>query len=271
MYRQIFLKTVTVKLLHLTVLLAALLLANACNNTETKNYTNIEDYYFPLEGLTNGGLVYEFQPVINDDLRAGRNDSVFSVYYKYEYFPSDTPMFIITQFDEFCRQTVIHRDRVAFNGTVQEGLRLLEYLDVQSDTASIVDVNIEKGNVFPFEVHDSSMFLYRINWNSSLAPTMKVSINRIRMYNGKTTHFYKNVPYECVEFTVNEDVYVEDAVDGGSDPAPYNKTERYAEGLGLVYYTALSGNGELQAYQLVDIFTMDDLTEKCEKLFFDDY
>jgi hypothetical protein len=70
---------------------------------------------------------------------------------------------------------------------------------------------------------------------------------------------------------VQEDVYLEDAIEGGSNPAPYNKTERYAEGLGLVYYTALGGDGELIAYQLVDIYPMDQLTKKCEKLFFDDY
>jgi len=258
------------KLKNILIVAFVFFLLNSCSSPKT-DYINIEDYYFPIEGLTNGGLIYEFQPIINDDLTAGRNDSVYSIYYKYEYFESDTPMFVITQFDEFCRQSVLHRDKVTYNGTVQEGLRLMEYKDYKSDSAAIVDVNIEKGNVFPFEVRDSSMFQYKINWASQLSPTTNITIDRIRMYKGKTTHFYKNIPYECVEFKVREEIYVEDATEGGSDPAPYTKIERYAEGIGLVYYTAMGGNGETIAYQLVDMYPMKEFTEKCEKLFFDDY
>ncbi len=248
-----------------------LLVLNWGCNDDKEDYQNIARFYYPLESLTDGGKVYEFQPVINDTIRAGGTDSMLSVYYKLEYFETDTtPTLITTQFDVFCRQAAIYRDEIIKNGVLQQGLRLLEYPNISSDSAVFSDARIINPNVYPYEVRDSSGFMYRVSWEAPLDKQDRSTLTRVRIFTGMTTHIYKGVPYDAVEFLVKDKILSQHPIEGDWT-YEYDKIERYAEGLGLVYYTAIGKNNKMVGYELADMYLMEDFTKKCETLFFNDY
>lgn len=256
---------------YVSFLCLSWMLLLGCSTTE-ENYTNIKKYYYPLDSLTNGGKVYEYRPVLNDGLEAGSSDSVLSNYSKLEYFPNqDMPVLVSTIYDAFCRQSGIYRDEIVKSGALQIGVKLLEYPNEMTDTAIGTDGKIGAANIYPFEVRDSSAYAYELSWKSGLDTNGKVNIKRVRRFKGFTSYSYKGKTLECVEFEVQERLLYQHSLDGDLS-REYTKVERFAEGIGLVYYTLFNPlNEETTAYELLDIYEMDQLIEKCEQLFFGDY
>ena len=240
---------------------SAILLFSHCDQNE--DYQNIKSYYFPIEELQNGGSIYEYAPIINDTLIAGKNDIVLSEYFRCEYFLK-SEVLVTTQFDKFCRESAIYTDEVVNNGVMQLSTRLFEYADIDSSEAKMTEVEIEVGNVFPFEVKEGSSFLYKINYKNDIGGN-NVKLAYKRVFKGMTTHMYKGQSYECVEFELVKRITVQN-LEEGDFYQEISETERYAKGLGLVYYTSLDSR-----YELVDILEEKAFIKKCDELFFRDY
>ncbi|MGB0863258.1 MAG: hypothetical protein ACPG19_09795, partial [Saprospiraceae bacterium] len=254
---------------YFLLLLCSMMVLASCDNTE-EGVINIKEYYFPIDNLIDGGDIYEFRAIVNNKTIAGQNDTLLPEYFKYEYFPNDTAkMLITTQFDQFCRQTAIYRDEVVSNGVLQVGMRLMSYDSLKSAVPKIVDATVEKPNVFLFEVKDSSQFVYQSSWKNPLDETDEYTIARKRKYIGKTTHLYNGKTYDAVEFEIIDRITARSPTQGDFHN-DFSKIERYAKGLGLVYFTIPNGESSIR-YELSDVFKMERFIEKCNTMFFNDY
>lgn len=254
---------------YFLLLLSGLIIFASCENSG-EGTTNIEKYYFPTYDLRDGGNIYEFQAIINSETVAGQNDTLLPEYFKYEYFPYDTAkMLVTTQFDQFCRQTAIYRDEIVSNGILQIGMRLMSYDSLKTTIPKIVEAKVEKPNVFLFEVQDSSEFVYQSSWKNPLDETDEYTIARKRRYKGKTTHIYNGRTYDAIEFEVTDRITAKSPIKGDFYQE-FSKVERYAKGLGLVYFTVPNGKNSIR-YELKDIFEMDDFIQKCNTMFANDY
>lgn len=222
--------------------------------------TNIKKYYFPLEHMMDGGKVYEYT-IIGD---SSANQKVF---YKYEYFINqEVPTLVTTQFDNYCFQQAIYRDEIVYNGALRLSVRGFDYNEAK-DTMFYTDFAIESPNVIPFTVEDSSRYLYKVSHENDLGE--KLTIEKQRVYVGKTAHIYKGQPVDAVDFDVYE-YRLEQSPERGDFNTTYLTRERYADDLGLVFFTEKIGNEERQ-YRLTNIYLMEEFTVGCERMMFDDY
>jgi hypothetical protein len=254
---------------YFLLLLSTLIIFAACENSG-ESTTNIEKYYFPTDNLRDGGNIYEFQTIVNNETIAGQNDTLLPEYFKYEYFPHDTAkMLVTTQFDQFCRQTAIYQDEIVSNGVLQIAMRLMSYDSLKTTIPKIVVAEVEKPNVFLFEVEDSSEFVYQSSWKNPLDQTDEYTIARKRRYKGKTTHVYNGRTYDAIEFEITDRITAKSPTEGDFHQE-FSKVERYAKGLGLVYFTVPNGESSIR-YELKDIFEMDDFIQKCNTMFANDY
>ncbi len=222
-----------------------LLFFSACNFSDTQN---IKDFYFPFEDLKNG-RVYEYRP-INDQnqpveywyYRTVESDS--ATYFTGNYYDHN---FVVRQFSN---------EEVISNGTL-----LHSYFLYQTDSLGLqtqVPAIIESGNVFPFEVKDSSgVFLMKLKWIFQEEPEISTTLIRNRRYMGKTKYTFKNKACDAVSFKLTE--LVDDFNNGHLEPPQYSGQEIYAKGLGLVYYKKEINDNLTLEYELVDTFSMKKL------------
>jgi len=222
-----------------------LLLFSACNSSGTQN---IKAYYFPFDDLKDG-RVYEYRPVNDPNqpveywyYRTLESDS--ATYFTGNYYDHD---FVVRQFSN---------EEIISNGTL-----LHSYFLYQSDSLGIqtqVPAIIESGNVFPFEVKDSTgVFLMKLKWVFQEEPEISTTLIRNRRYMGKTKYTFKNKEYDAVSFKLTE--LVDDFNNGHLGPPQYNGQEIYAKGLGLVYYKKEINERFILEYELVDTFSMKKL------------
>ena len=175
-------------------------------------------------------------------------------------------MLVTTQFDNYCQQQALYRDEIVHNGALRIAVRGFDYNEAQ-DTMFYTDFSIENPNVFPFTVKDSSRYLYRIAHETSTQE--KLTIEKQRVYAGKTAHIYQGKPIDAVDFDVFE-YRLEQSPERGDFNISYRTRERYADGLGLVFFTERIGENEFQ-YRLTNIYAMEEFTYGCERLQFNDY
>lgn len=244
--------------IHFFILIITTFIGINCSNNET--YTNIESYYFPVNQLNDGGRVYEYALI-------GDTNGV-AAFFKYESFKQkDKVTLVCTQFSDYCIQGAIYRDEIVHNGALREGIRIIEY-DETLDTTFFTDLEIVSPNVFPFEVKDSSRFLYKVIAQPKVDTTSTITIQQKMMYLGKTVHSFNGKNYDAVDFSVEEE-RTEQSIDGDFHTA-YVTKRRYAQGLGLVYYTERIGDKDFQ-FRLTNVMTMDEFTKDCEQMIYNDY
>ncbi len=214
------------------------------------SFKNTKAFYFPLESL-KAGRVYEYQP-------AGK-DSLAPEYWLYKSLETDSGLYFTGQYYDYTfvpRQ--FFKEEVVSNGTL-----MLDYQFLLADTAghsTPLKADIIYPNVFPFQVKDTAgVFLFKIQWLGTEQPLTTTTLTRNRRYVGDRQHSFQGRQYDCVEFEVKELIEVEQE---GVQEITYRGVERYAKGLGLVYYRkAISADFVLE-YKLKDIYTVESLEQK---------
>ncbi len=215
---------------------------------------NIREYYFPTEELKEIPLVYEYQPV--------NNDTLGSEYWYFQTVQTDTAIYFTgNYYDRNFEVGQFSSEEVVDNGTIQKDYFL--FIFDTSGYQQQVPAEVEIGNVFPFEVSDSTeIYLQKMRWTFSEEPLRATTLTRVRRYKGKTTYEHKGRNYDCVEFQVNE---LLDDFNNGHLEKEYQGKEIYAKGLGLVYYKK-DIEGLILEYELIDTYPMDTLEKKYQQV-----
>ncbi len=218
-----------------------------CQNDAKKD---IRDYYFPLKALEEG-LVYEYEPV--------KMDSLTPAYWYYRSFISNEGVFLTGTYYEYeLIPLQFVREELVKNGMLLSDIRLFEKMD--SIRQQQVKVDILSGNVFPFEVSDSSgVFLYKIQWRPLADTSALITLIKNRRFAGDTLVTLANKKYDAIRFEVKELVSYEK---DGVLEQQYSSTELYAKGVGLVYFDKKITNELQWAYQLKARYPMAELEEK---------
>lgn len=223
-----------------------------------QNPNGLRPYYYPIETLTTG-QVYEYQPVNNTELPP--------IYQYYATLKQDNSTFLTgMQYNAQLEPQQFIREEVVKNGMLLADTYL--YHTDSLGKQQQVPIDIQSGNIFPFEAKDSSIvYLYKIQWEAP-SDSLKITNTLIknRRFQGWSSFTYQNKTYDCAEFSVLD--LIDNEIEGqGHLEIEMKGKELYAKGIGLVYYEKAEVHGSFsQAYQLVDIYSMEKLTAKLEEL-----
>ncbi len=214
---------------------------------------DIRDYYFPLKRLQEG-LVYEYRSVGQDSLTPN--------YWYYRSFVNDKGVFLTGAYYEYDLAPL----QFVREELVRNGMLLADMLIYETDSSGLqqqVAVTIEAGNVFPFEVSDSSgIFLYKVRWSPPSDSGAVFTLIKNRRFLGDTTVTIGGERYDCVAFQVRE-LFEREAE--GFFEKEFSGLELYAKGVGLVYYKKEITDNLTLEYQLADRYKMPTLEEKLRR------
>jgi hypothetical protein len=229
--------------------IAIFLLLTACAReaeTAAAPY-QFKDFYYPIDDL-RVGKVYVYTPVSEDTLPS-----------YFWYFFNSGGYLVGTKYDANLQIEQIVTEDVVRNGTKLHRLQLCEYLPSDPDRCASTEVEIISSAVFPFEMLDSSsIFLNKIKWNDYSDPTIENEITRNRHFMGFDTCVWKGNRYDCAIFGIREEIQVGSAAVGYQTFRTFTE-ERYARGIGLVYYKKSIENTYFLEYQLADTTNMQAL------------
>ena len=163
---------------------------------------DIRNHYFPLRELKEG-LVYEYQPMINDSLTPA--------YWYYRSFFTEEGIFLTKTYYEYeLAPLQLSREEVVSNGMLLEDLYLYE--NDSTGKQQKITVEVLSGSAFPFQVKDSSgVFLYKIQWHPVSDPEATITLIKNRRYIKDTTIVFEAEERDAVLDRVD----VGEAVRGG--------------------------------------------------------
>ncbi len=228
----------------------------SCNDGGRRD---IEAYYFPVKELRKG-QVYEYA--------VSNKDSISLEYWYYRGFVRDSGLFLSgTFYDQNFQIGQIVREKITKSGAIAKECNLYEPELETEQGQTQIRTNIESPNLFPFSVRDSSgIFEFKLHFTPPDDPGTVIFLNRKRRYIGNAPDFeFDGQNYPCIQFAFYESISSQK--EGRPELETFGE-ERYAKGLGLVYYSKSYGKNAFKVEgRLTDIFTMGELEEKASSRF----
>lgn len=226
------------------------------NIISCQNPNELRPYYYPVEDLIIG-KVYEYQSV--------HDKALPPIYQYYATLKQDNNTYLTgMQYNEQLEPQQFVREEIIKNGVLLADTYL--YQTDSLGKQQQIPIDIQSGNVFPFEAKDSSIvYLYKIQWQeTSDSLNITNTLIKNRRFQTWTTYNYQGQTYDCVEFSTLE--LIDNEIEGqGHLEIEMRGKELYAKGIGLVYYEKAEVHGNFsQAYELVDMYGMENLTAKLE-------
>lgn len=221
---------------------------------------DLRPFYFPVEALAEQPLVYEYQPV-------NEKDSMGAEYWYFQTLQTDTATYFT---GNYYNQALIvgqfSSEEIVDNGSIQHDYFIYDYDSLGN--AIRYDAKIEYGNVFPFQVKDTtSILLQKMTWTFREAPLIATTVIKNRRYIGEAQYDFNGQTYDCVKFEVREIIDNNSAEDGHLENEA-TSIEYYAKGLGLIYYRKVfAGGGQVLEYALKDTYTMQQLEKRYEAMY----
>ena len=218
---------------------------------QEENRNQFKPYYFPIEDLKEG-KVYEFHSVGNEydppfywfvrSIEIEGSTYLTVMYYDYNFQPY-----------QFVREEVVS------NGMLLADMYLYE-TDTLTGKQNQIFVNIDSGNVFPFEKKEPApVLLSSIQWQQDSLTTM--TFVRNRQYLSDTSVVFKSDKIEAIKLNALE--MVDSEVKGeGHLEQEYAGKEIYAWGIGLIYFEKNISPEWQMRYALKDIYNMETFEEK---------
>lgn len=231
-------------------------LFSACSDDGRRD---IEAYYFPVKELRKG-KVYEYA--------VSNKDSIALEYWYYRGFVRDSGLFLAgTFYDQNFQIGQIIREKITKSGALAKECNLYEPAPDTEEGQTQIRTSIESPNLFPFSVRDSSgTFEFKLHFTPPDDPGSGIYLNRKRRFVGDAPDFeYDGKNYACIRFAVYESISSQKT--GKPDLESFGE-ERYAKGLGLVYYTKSYGKNSFKVEaRLTDIFSMTELEQRASATF----
>jgi len=220
---------------------------------------DIEAYYFPVKALRKG-QVYEYA--------VSNKDSISLEYWYYRGFVRDSGLFLSgTFYDQNFEIGQIVREKITKSGAIAKEYNLYEPASETEQGQTQIQTNIESPNLFPFSVRDSSgIFEFKLHFTPPDDPETVIYLNRKRRYVGNVSDFeFNGESYPCIRFAFYESISSQK--EGRPDLETFGE-ERYAKGLGLVYYSKSYGKDAFKVEgRLTDIFSMGELEQRAATRF----
>ena len=229
-------------------LFLSIFILGACRNYAPRD---IRNYYFPLRQLTEG-LVYEYRA----------DDSLTPAYWHYRSILGKEGHFLTsTYYEQELEPLQMTREEMVSNGMLLRDLRLFA-----TDTAGLArttTVQIEHGNVFPFQVTDSlGVFLYKVSWTDEEG--QQITLTRNRRFLGDTSFHFEGRTWPGVVFSLIESIELDHPQQGYFEQQLEGR-EGYAHELGLFFYGKAPKGQAPIIFSLRDRYTMEELEKKANK------
>jgi hypothetical protein len=231
-------------------------LFSTCTNGGRRD---IEAYYFPVKALRKG-QVYEYA--------VSNQDSIALEYWYYRGFVRDSGLFLAgTFYDQNFQIGQIIREKITKTGAIAKECNLYEPAPETEAGQIHIRTVIESPNLFPFSVRDSSgIFEFKLHFTPPDDLESAIYLKRKRRYLGDAPEFeFNGENYPCVRFAVYESISSQKT---GRPDLEIVGEERYAKGLGLVYYSKTYGKSTFKVEgRLTDIISMQDLEQRAAQVY----
>lgn len=213
----------------------------------TQRGIDTESYYFPIDSLTRG-KIYEF---------VASGDSLPSLYWYYSKVKKRDTTFLAAQLldQNFNVQQFMLERRVKSGMVLKNGFI---YSKDSSGQSFQIPITINQSSTFPFHVKDSTqLFINEVQWAD---PTMgETVITKNRSFVRRSTINFMSKQIPTIEFSVKEAIEMRN---NGSLEYKSVGMERYAQGIGLVYFEKNINETIKFSYSLAAIYTIDELKSK---------
>jgi len=203
----------------------------SCGQPEGKT-ENISAYYFPLDAIPPGGMVYTYRNVKDPE---GKPE-IWRHVRKGDGILESTNFNLIYDFDsdnQVPDTVMIQRqyDRMASNGVITDSLVL--FAKDSTGLVRQIPVHIKSANRFPYSPVDSSnIWLTQMEWWQP-EDSLHVTLQRRRRFMGHTTWNQKGQTYPAIRFRTDDTFETER---DGWTISSWTGEEIYAQHIGLVYY-----------------------------------
>ncbi len=219
-------------------------------------HTGLDAYYYDLDALSKGGLVYRYDAV--------GTDTVPSEFWHLTSVESEGNRFMISSgYDQFFRPSFLIYERLVPGGTVIHDYQMNMY-----DTANVlqpIKPVIDGFAAYPFEIEsDETVFVFEMSWALPSDPNQTYTFIRNRRFVGIQDCMVQGKESSCAEFEIREKTILDDKKEGGMELESIN-TERYAKDIGLVYFDKRSNGVTLRAFQLGAVMTTADFEAIAQK------
>jgi hypothetical protein len=239
------------KIQYILLFLLIIIGLSACQNDK-----DISGYYFPVKALKEG-KVYEY--------RFLGNQQIVPEYWYHQTLSPDPKAsdkkgeyFTSTLYDSNLEIRQIVSEEIVSNGMLLDELHL--YFKDSTGRGAKVQATAIHRNVYPFEFQDTTLkYIYKIHFKDPFDTLQTTYLTRTRKYKGKSNYLYKGKNYECVEFSIEENI--DNDREGRFELKVYGK-ELYAKGIGLIYYKKGLQKEFALEYELADIYDMATLEKK---------
>jgi len=235
---------------YLISAIALFFFLNSCQ--EDQKDSGFLTFYYPIEELKEG-LIYEYQPAINDSLPV-------NYWYYLVQEVEGVPYLIGNNYNSQFEVQQFVRERVGSESVLLEDFILYE--DAEEDKKTPLKVSVLSNEVFPsYKLDSLKSYKMSLKWDIPQEEGTSITLNRSRTFLNFGTFDFEGVSRKCSIFKLEEHIehFVED--DGYLEPI-YPGIEFYASGIGLVYYKKVLAEGVELEYKLAKRYSMSEFEKK---------
>lgn len=230
------------------------------NHAVPPNTFYTENFYFPLEELTEG-KVYEYVVV--------HHDEVYLSHYwwlKSEQAADGTQHLIWERYNPAFEQDQYIKEWVVKDGVITQEYTFL-IKDSASQTIKKYPNHVSQNVVFPFYASLDSVMAYRFVCEMKLPPDfLTVKLIRDRKFVQETTYTYQDQEVDAIVFSSMDLYDMENRAEGGFWKQKRAVIEVYAKGLGLVYTEEkIAGEEATEITRLSNVYTVEEFRALQEK------
>ncbi len=213
-----------------------------------------KSYYYPVEELATP-QIYEYSAVVSE------TEAYISHYWKIQKeVDEEGKVYLVWErYNTAFQKDMYTKEWIVADGVVSQVYDFYTF-DSTNQTFERHPNKIKQSIVYPFKPSTDSVMAYRYECEMKLPPDFTtVKLIRDRQFDEFVTVDYKGEELQAAVF-ISKDFYdIEDKEKGGFWNQEKNKTEVYAEGIGLIYEDEqIKGEEGIAVTQLTNIYTVEE-------------
>lgn len=247
---------------HLFTLLFSygILLLVGCQSPEvpqdvsSDNLVDTKSYYYPVDELTTP-KIYEYSTIVSED------EAYISHYWKIQKKVDEQgkTYLVWERFNPLFQKDMETTEWIVADGVVSQSYDFYTF-DSTNQTFTRHPNKIKQSIVYPFKASTDSVLAYRYESEMKLPPDfITVNLIRDRKFKEFVPVNYHGEQLQAAVFTSTDLYDIENTEEGGFWKQEKEKTEVYAQGIGLIYEDEqVKGEQGIAVTQLTNIYTVEE-------------
>lgn len=231
--------------------------SNISEDDSLDNTVDTKSYYYPVEELATP-KVYEYSSIVSEE------EAYISHYWKIQKKVDEQgKVYLIWErFNPLFQKDMETTEWIVEDGVVSQTYDFYTF-DSTTQTFTKYPNKIKQSIVYPFKASTDSVLAYRYESEMKLPPDfITVKLIRDRKFKEFVPVDYNGKQLQAAVFTSTDLYDIENTEEGGFWKQEKEKTEVYAQGIGLIYEDEqVKGEQGIAVTQLTNIYTMEEFEQ----------